>query len=67
MTNTALPPDRLSIGTCPDCGKKRYATRKDARRAARAFHRTESLRAYRCGDWHHYGHSPKWRKRGQYQ
>lgn len=44
-------------GNCPDCGKHRFATRRDAKRAARYLHPDDSMRAYRCGDFYHYGHN----------
>ncbi len=38
--------------TCPSDGKKCYATRSDAKRAARQFHGGQA-RVYRCGEWWH--------------
>ena len=50
---TNLPPRRTQIGTCPSCGKYNYASRRDAKRAGRAFHPAGLMRAYRCGQfWH---------------
>jgi len=47
--------------TCPDCGKRRYPTRAEARKAMRAIRsRDGRLNAYRCpvgNDWH-LGHLP---------
>ena len=42
----------LMQGTCPDCGKKRYATRGDAKRAARQSHGGRA-RVCKCGEWWH--------------
>lgn len=46
----------LSVGVCPTCGKRRYPTRRDARRAARLAHPGEHMRAYPCGSFWHLGH-----------
>jgi hypothetical protein len=46
------------IGTCPDCGKQRYASRKTARHAARRQSRA-ALSAYPCGAYWHIGHLPR--------
>lgn len=46
----------LHVGRCRRCGKRRYPTRRDARRAARLAHPGEHLRAYRCGGYWHIGH-----------
>lgn len=45
-------------GTCLDCGKQVWATRKDARRAARRYHPSENLHPYPCpaGNAYHIGH-----------
>ncbi len=38
---------------CPDCGKIRYPSRRDARRFAARIYQGGRARAYRCGDfWH---------------
>lgn len=38
---------------CPRCGKRCYAARKAARKAARLLHPGTHMRKYRCGDfWH---------------
>jgi hypothetical protein len=43
----------LQLGLCGRCGRARYATRTDARRAARIAAPGNRLRAYRCGtSWH---------------
>ena len=43
---------------CPDCGKRCYASRGEAKRSGRRFaseggHRGHRYRAYQCGDWWH--------------
>lgn len=52
----------LKTGLCGRCGRARYATRGQARRAARIAVPGRRLRAYRCGDvWHLTSHSrPQW-------
>ena len=59
-------PDRIvhDYGICGDCGKVRYACRKDARRIARSkgWH---GMNAYQCGDYWHLGHPPTALRRGQ--
>lgn len=52
-------------GTCPTCGKHKYASRRDAKRAARYLHPQDSMRAYQCGAFYHYGHVPTWMARGE--
>ncbi|GAA2278298.1 hypothetical protein GCM10010402_38650 [Actinomadura luteofluorescens] len=43
----------LQLALCGRCGRARYATRRDARHAARIGAPGVRLRAYRCGDaWH---------------
>lgn len=52
--------------TCEHCGKRCYATRKDAKRAARHA-RDGSMRPYRClsdPEVFHTGHLPKVIKAG---
>jgi hypothetical protein len=48
---------------CPDCGKRCYASRKQARAAERDLrgrgHYLDRLSPYRCGDWWHLGHLPR--------
>lgn len=58
-------PGNLAVGTCPRCGKRSFTSRRNARRAARAIHPDTPLRAYRCGQHWHYGHTPDWVRRGQ--
>ncbi|MFC9973888.1 hypothetical protein ACFVH6_23615 [Spirillospora sp. NPDC127200] len=45
----------LQLGTCGGCGRARYLTRREARRAARIAAPSARLRAYRCGSWWHLG------------
>ncbi|MFC4912254.1 hypothetical protein [Actinomadura gamaensis] len=48
----------LQLGLCGRCGRARYATRRQARRAARIGMPGRRLRAYRCADaWHLTSHS----------
>jgi hypothetical protein len=50
-----------SRGTCEDCGKQLWATRRDARQAARRIHPGEALHTYLCphgNGGHHIGHLP---------
>lgn len=66
--NARLPFGTFSHGRCPPCDKYIYASRDDARRAARVHHPgDDGLRAYRCphikGRWH-YGHIPDWKVQG---
>lgn len=51
------------MGRCA-CGKLRYLSRADAKRAARALHPDTALRPYICGPVWHIGHTPQWVKRG---
>jgi hypothetical protein len=46
-------PTLLSHGTCPVCGKIRYASRASARKAGSVLFTGTRLRAYRCGTWWH--------------
>lgn len=49
---------------CPTCGKLRYPSRKDARRAASRIPRDGRLAAYECDGWWHLGHLPTVVRRG---
>jgi hypothetical protein len=51
----ALPGTVLDLGACPGCGKHRYLTRRDAKRAITQARdrRIYLTRAYRCGDYWH--------------
>lgn len=43
----------LQLGTCGACGRARYHSRREARRAVRVAAPGTRLRAYRCGEvWH---------------
>ncbi|WP_433235412.1 hypothetical protein ACQPYK_25295 [Streptosporangium sp. CA-135522] len=42
------------FGACT-CGSYRYASKKIAKLAARQIHPGRNLRAYRCGNYWHYG------------
>lgn len=53
-----------TIGTCPDCGKKRFSSRQDAKRAARRLFPGTCLRPYQCGQFWHIGRTSRWRRRG---
>lgn len=47
------------VGDCPDCGKRRYLSRSNAKRAARINHPGDSRMAeYLCGGFWHLGHLP---------
>lgn len=47
------------MGQCPDCGKFRYVDRVSAKRAAKDLHPHDSMRAYQCGQYWHFGHNRK--------
>lgn len=53
-------PGNQYVGDCPDCGKHQFNTRRDAKRAARFLHPEDNQRPYRCGQFWHYGHTPRW-------
>lgn len=65
MRRRHIPPQALAVATCPVCGKRSFKSRRDARRAARAIHPGEVLRAYKCGEHWHVGHTPDWVRRGE--
>lgn len=46
---------------CPDCGKKQWLSRADARTMAKRmpFGKGIGLHPYRCGDFWHLGHLPR--------
>lgn len=54
----------LATGTCLDCGKRAYLSRRDAKQAARALHPDVALRPYQCGRWWHVGRTRDWVRRG---
>ena len=45
-------------GQCPDCGKARWGSRREAKEAAKVLHPGHHLQPYRCGDFFHFGHPP---------
>ncbi|MFE6362914.1 hypothetical protein ACFVP3_23310 [Streptomyces sp. NPDC057806] len=47
------PPAHLTVGTCPDCGKACFASRRDAKRAARGMFPGAHHRAVPCGQYWH--------------
>lgn len=47
------------IGRCPDCGKRRFRDRRDAKASARQRCPGEPVGAYRCGAYWHWGHRPR--------
>lgn len=60
-----------SVGTCHECGKQSFVTRKAARAFMKAKNPTrgdyEYMTVYRCGEYWHYGHTPYEVARGQRQ
>lgn len=50
-------PEVNGLGWCDRCGKNKYGSRKDAKKAARQLSQT-GLNAYQCGDFWHLGHLP---------
>lgn len=55
----------LQVGRCPACGKRRYPSRTDARKAIRRAHPGERMQAYRCEGFWHIGHLPHGVRRGE--
>lgn len=56
-----------SAGTCPDCGKAIFLTRKDAKTFARTHMPADTPSPYRCAgrtDYWHLGHLPESVKHG---
>jgi hypothetical protein len=51
---------RPSVGVCPDCGKQRYETKRDAKAHSRRIkgRRSGRLHPYKCGGYWHFGHMP---------
>ncbi|MEQ4726256.1 hypothetical protein [Nonomuraea sp. B19D2] len=43
------------FGYCKECGRVRYASKRMAKVAARQIHPGQNLRAFKCGDYWHYG------------
>jgi len=56
MTRTPGHGSRSNLpvrATCPDCGKIRYPSRREARRFAARLYQDGRARAYQCGSfWH---------------
>ena len=44
------------VGTCSECGKFSFGSRKAAKSAAKRNHPNEHLSVYLCGTYWHYGH-----------
>ena len=49
---------------CPDCGKKRWQSKADAKAMAKRTPGGHELSAYRCGNYWHLGHIPTVVKHG---
>lgn len=49
---------KSAVGTCPDCGKLRFLTRKSARAHLRKRKYKEHVSVYPCGEFYHFGHTP---------
>lgn len=51
-----------SVGTCQECGKQCFVSRKAARRYMKHWNpprgRYQYMSVYKCGDYWHYGHTP---------
>lgn len=60
MTGIQRPHD--PVGTCPDCGKQRFGTRKAAKNFMKRKHPVlgpyQYMSTYQCGEYWHYGHTP---------
>lgn len=52
------------IGTCSDCGKLCFASRKKARQYMNQRFPQAKMSVYRCGAYFHFGHTPWAVKRG---
>ena len=53
--------NQSGVGTCIQCGKVNFRTRKEARAAKRAIHPGEKMDTYQCfNDVWHYGHTDMW-------
>jgi len=49
-----------SLGICAECGKMRYRTRSDAKKAARRAHPGERMAAYPCTTDDNDGYEGRW-------
>ncbi|GII88239.1 hypothetical protein Ssi03_62290 [Sphaerisporangium siamense] len=47
----------IDNGVCPVCGKRRFRSRRQAKRAARTIYPADRFRVYPCGDAYHFGHN----------
>lgn len=43
----------LPVATCPDCGKRAYASKASAKNGARLLYPGQRMRVYKCGPWWH--------------
>lgn len=43
----------LPVATCPDCGKRAYASKASAKNGARSLYPGQRMRVYKCGPWWH--------------
>ena len=63
MSNKHRPRGEITnpshIGTCPDCGKARWRTRRQAVQAAQRIYPGQHMSPYQCGDFWHLGHLPR--------
>lgn len=56
------------VGTCEECGKQCFPTRKAARGYMKRKRTDgEALSVYRCGEYFHFGHTPYMVARGAQQ
>lgn len=49
---------RASVGTCPECGKRRFLSKADVKAVLRKLRTKGRQHPYRCGDYWHHGHMP---------
>jgi hypothetical protein len=64
VRKTELLGSRVNSGTCPECGKQRFLSRKGARDHAKRELRGIKFAVYPCGEYWHYGHAPYSVRRG---
>ncbi|MFG1709194.1 hypothetical protein ACFLIM_38985 [Nonomuraea sp. M3C6] len=55
------------FGYCKECGSLRYRNKRMAKVAARQIHPGQNLRAYKCGDYWHYGPHTAAKRNRQFQ
>lgn len=58
---SGVRPSSRWVGFCPRCGKHRYLSRSDAKKACKALYPGDPMSTYQCGQYWHYGHN--YRKR----